>query len=659
MSQKDRPSTQDYGQLRRRCLAKGKLFEDSEFPAVRESLFYSGGGPKQKLEWKRPHEICTDPQLFVGGASRFDVAQGMLGDCWFVAVLSSLAQEQTLLHQVVPPEQSFDDHYAGIFHFRFWRFGEWIDVVVDDLLPTYCNKLIFIHSEEKNEFWSALLEKAYAKLHGSYEALKGGKAAEAMVDFTGGVTETIDLKKPPAKLFRNLLTAAAAKSLMSCSIGAKTRKDMEAKMDNGLVMGHAYSVTDIKQVRLENGKEAQLIRIRNPWGNEREWTGAWSDDSAEWKQISPAERQRLGLEFDDDGESWMSWDDFKANFTEMEVCSLSADDLDEDTPTKTFKSSMAQAKWAKGKSAGGCRNFPTFEKNPQFIVDLSEADDGDEDGLCSVVFAVMQKDRRAKRHLGAQDLCVGLSIYKVPDDFSGQLDKKYFDYHKSTATSGSFTNLREVVCRLDLGPGRYVLIPCTFNPDEEASFLMRIFSEKSVKPKGNDSQQSTAGFDARWTEMFKRVAGRDGAVDAEELQELLTCAMKNELRGQRLPLDVCRALISFLDKDYNGKLNEEEFGTIFDLLLSWRTTFKKYDRSRMGKMASADFLKALGNAGCKPPATLATRLCRRYAKSDNKVVFEDFVNCLVRIDTIKKQIEKRGKGGRMSDDELMQWAVVI
>lgn len=66
---------------------------------------------------------------------------------------------------------------------------------------------------------------------------------------------------------------------------ATTVEDMEARLDCGLVKGHAYAVTDVRKVRLGHGllaffksEKLHMIRMRNPWG-EKEWSGPWSDRS--------------------------------------------------------------------------------------------------------------------------------------------------------------------------------------------------------------------------------------------------------------------------------------------------------------------------------------------------------------------------------------------
>ncbi len=54
----------------------------------------------------------------------------------------------------------------------------------------------------------------------------------------------------------------------------------------GLVRGHAYSMTKVVLAKLISGSEIALVRIRNPWGDEVEWNGSWSDGSKEWVDIS-------------------------------------------------------------------------------------------------------------------------------------------------------------------------------------------------------------------------------------------------------------------------------------------------------------------------------------------------------------------------------------
>jgi hypothetical protein len=49
-----------------------------------------------------------------------------------------------------------------------------------------------------------------------------------------------------------------------------------------------------------------------------------SDDSPEWNYVSEADRQRMHLTFEEDGEFWMSLEDFHDNFQVLGLRYLSA-----------------------------------------------------------------------------------------------------------------------------------------------------------------------------------------------------------------------------------------------------------------------------------------------------------------------------------------------
>ena len=75
-----------------------------------------------------------------------------------------------------------------------------------------------------------------------------------------------------------------------------------------------------------------------------------------------------------------------------------------------WNSTIISGCW-KGETAGGSQKHPTFTNNPQYVVELHE--DADGDGKCSVLIAIMQKNRKKQRRMGMQDLHIGYAVYKV------------------------------------------------------------------------------------------------------------------------------------------------------------------------------------------------------------------------------------------------------
>jgi hypothetical protein len=235
------------------------------------------------------------------------------------------------------------DEECGVYGFVFYRDGEWIWTVVDDNLylsapdfdaygddydasgvkerkhkkneQTGSDALYFASSADQNETWLPLLEKAYAKVHGDYNAISGGIAGEGVEDLTGGVTTKVLTNRILSKerLWKELLEVNkhflfAASSPNAYGDDSDSRK--------GLALGHAYSVIKAVEEEDEDGNKHRLILIRNPWGKRNwqgsgEWNGAWSDGAKEW---TPYWMNKLNYRFGDDGLFWMSYEDLQKRF---------------------------------------------------------------------------------------------------------------------------------------------------------------------------------------------------------------------------------------------------------------------------------------------------------------------------------------------------------
>ncbi|XP_063803907.1 calpain-3 isoform X5 [Pseudophryne corroboree] len=693
--------SKNFEELRNKYLEKKVLFEDRDFPPNDSSLFYSQTFPI-KFDWKRPPEICENPQFIIGGANRTDICQGDLGDCWFLAAIACLTLNEKLLFRVIPPDQNFTENYAGIFHFQFWRYGDWVDVVIDDCLPTFNNQLVFTKSSQRNEFWSALLEKAYAKLHGSYEALKGGNTTEAMEDFTGGVTEFYEIKDAPKDIFKILKKAFERGSLIGCSIDSIVPAQFETRMASGLVKGHAYSVTGVEETPFKREK-VKLVRLRNPWG-QIEWNGSWSDNSKEWTVIEKSEKSRLQHQIKEDGEFWMSFDDFMKNFTKLEICNLTADALESDQ-LQTWTVSVNEGRWVRGCSAGGCRNFPdTYWTNPQYRLKLLEEDDDPDDNevVCSFLVALMQKNRRKDRKAGANLFTIGFAIYEMHGN-KQHLQKDFFLYNASKDKCKSYINMREVSQRFRLPPSEYVIIPSTYEPHQEGEFILRVFSEKRnvseevenkievdrpskkkkakpiifVSDRANSNKElsvdevsdeekkkkradekekkdKTSGNTDKETEeekqfmnIFKQIAGDDLEISAEELQTVLNKIVNKHknLKSDGFTLDSCHSMIALMDTDGCGRLNLEEFQHLWKKLKQWQKIFLRYDADQSGTINSYEMRNAVNEAGFHLNNQLYDIITMRYANKHMIIDFNSFISCFVRLEGMFRAFHAFDKDG--------------
>jgi len=401
---------------------KGMLFEDPTFPAHNISLFAdaktanANANAEQTfrkdqdpflagvdgIEWKRPSEL-GDPadvcKIFSGGIDPDDVAQGRLGNCYFLAAIANTA---TAKEDLVVNDLIVEDYAdVGLYGVKFFVNGKWITVVVDDRIPCipWGSQWMPIfaglkdHSgQEKGvkELWPMIFEKAWSKLHMSYEVTAGGDTADATNYLTGGLVTKLEIA------IGNLQDATSGNSnscweklfaimnpedmthLAFCSCNTRFDVDPDLLSNTGLISGHAYSILAMKRSEIN---DVRFIQIRNPWGC-TEWNGDWSDKSSKWTEELKVE---IGHEDEEDGAFWMSWEDFTTWFGDVQITDPTG--LALATEGDLAQIDVYHSALVSLKTAGGPKKSSTYKFNPS--VNLSVSDD------CTVELSLYQADTRA------------------------------------------------------------------------------------------------------------------------------------------------------------------------------------------------------------------------------------------------------------------------
>ena len=156
--------------------------------------------------------------------------------------------------------------------------GEWIETVIDDYFPCISKERgpAFTKSAG-NEIWVLILEKAWAKIYGSFERIEAGITRECLHDLTGAPTRVIFMDD--TTLWDEICVADRKNWIMTTGAGDQGQ-GADVMNSVGLIGSHAYSLISANEVQTTRGRE-QLVKLRNPWG-EGEWNGEYSDNSPLW-----------------------------------------------------------------------------------------------------------------------------------------------------------------------------------------------------------------------------------------------------------------------------------------------------------------------------------------------------------------------------------------
>ena len=397
-----------------------------------------------EIEWKRANEIFPDPHIFEGEINTKNIILGKVGSPYFLSSIGAMCEYPGLIAKMFVQKEYNPEGYYSLILFLD---GEYQIIYVDDYFPCLKGTNIpYFTKSNKFELWPLILEKAWAKVNGSYANSLSGWPNDIFRTFTGFCCEDLNHNEEKEERIWNIIKKVKENN----GIISSATKNEDDVYEKGLIRGYNYTVLNTEEIEGDNNEKVQLLKLRNDLGK-TEWNGDWSKESELFDQI-PEEKRDLK-----EGEFYISLKDFIKYFSRTDLCHIIYNGY-----TKTFDFTMSDI------------TFPHI-----FNFYLSEK--------TNVSVSVIEKNWRFHRELRNISHPTSIIIAEY------QPNEKNLNY--ITCNYESYDNAEKT---RELNPGYYLIwVFKAMNQSEKPSpesMKVRIISggEINIKYIGNDNDFSVA-----------------------------------------------------------------------------------------------------------------------------------------------------------------------
>uniref|UniRef100_A0A4W3JZ96 Calpain 7 n=1 Tax=Callorhinchus milii TaxID=7868 RepID=A0A4W3JZ96_CALMI len=422
--------------------------------------------PKQKAlfsRWVRPDELSNNPTM-IYTVSSFSIKQTVVSDCSFVASLAiSAAYERRYNKKLItsiiyPQNRKGEPEYnpCGKYMVKLHINGVPRKVIIDDYLPVdYNGELLCSYSNNKNELWVSLIEKAYMKVMGGYD-FPGSNSNIDLHALTGWIPERIAMHSDNQTFdhegtFRMLYQRFhKGDVLITTATGIMSEEEGEKW---GLVPTHAYAVLDIREY-----KRLKFLQLKNPWSHLR-WKGRYSDrDEKSWipalqkyLNFDPKTAQKI-----DNGVFWISWEDL---CTYYDVIYLSWN------PALFKESTCIHSTW--DAKQGPVKDAYSLANNPQYKLEVQCPQGG------AVVWVLLTRHITDKDDFARNREFITLVVYQT----GGK--KVYYPSDPPPLIDGIRINSPHYLTKIKLtkpGSSTYTLVVSQYEKQNTIHYTLRVYS---------------------------------------------------------------------------------------------------------------------------------------------------------------------------------------